>query len=198
MVWYDSSFKLVRYDYHDSQPSAPYYTTSPMTMIHDFARGLQYTIDNDYENCTIMPISPGQFDAEISVQDYLQYKSYVVQMKNPLELFHTDVQTRYIGQRTVRNLLCDVFIGEIQSYSMPGLTGSHPAILQYYFLTGGWTELGKDNDDSTTSFPVKLDITIVDVYILHTTSSTLKYSTLIYPYLIYRNVTVINNNIDSK
>jgi len=32
------------------------------------------------------------------MQEYLKDKSFVIKMKSPLELFHTDIQTRYIGQ----------------------------------------------------------------------------------------------------
>ena len=61
--------------------------------------GLQYTIDKYYKNCTISPITAGQFDSEIdNMQEYLKDKSFVVKMKSPLELFHTDIQTRYVGQ----------------------------------------------------------------------------------------------------
>ncbi|CAC5396031.1 unnamed protein product [Mytilus coruscus] len=161
-VWYDSSFKLARYDYHDSKGVPPYYSINPMTIIHDFSTGLQYVIDKYYENCTISPITPGQYDSELNPQEYMKDKSYVIKMKSPIELFHLNTETRYVGQKTVRNLLCDVFLGMIQSYTMPGLNGSHPAILEYYFLTGGWTEVGKDDDAINPFVPVKLDITIVD------------------------------------
>ena len=38
-------------------------------------------------------------------------------------------------QKTIRNILCDVFIGLDENYYVPGLNGSHPAILEFYFLT---------------------------------------------------------------
>ncbi|VDH95823.1 Hypothetical predicted protein [Mytilus galloprovincialis] len=36
-VWYDSSLKLARYDYHDSKGVPPFYSINPMTIIHDFS-----------------------------------------------------------------------------------------------------------------------------------------------------------------
>lgn len=38
-VWYDHENKLLRYDYRNSEEVAPFYTTNPISEVHDYSTG---------------------------------------------------------------------------------------------------------------------------------------------------------------
>uniref|UniRef100_K1QRX2 Uncharacterized protein n=1 Tax=Magallana gigas TaxID=29159 RepID=K1QRX2_MAGGI len=97
-VWYSKDYKLVRYDFHNTKPTSPYYSTNPMTIIHDFNTGIQYALDRLYENCTIAAIKAGAFDSTLDFSELIKDGSYVVALKNPMDIFHLTPQMRFIGQ----------------------------------------------------------------------------------------------------
>ncbi|KAK3090575.1 hypothetical protein FSP39_012798 [Pinctada imbricata] len=161
-VWYDSSYRLTRYDYRSTKSEAPYYSTNPMTVIHDFNTGIQYVIDKLYQNCTISPIHPGSYDSELDAQAMVQNKAYILLMKNPLEYFHVSKNVRFIGQRNVRGMECNVYESVVQQYTMPGFPGTYTAVLQFFFLINSWSGSGINSGMSSKDQPVKLDIIIVE------------------------------------
>ncbi|XP_033739126.1 LOW QUALITY PROTEIN: uncharacterized protein LOC117326485 [Pecten maximus] len=162
-IWYDSSYKLVRYDYHQSyQPRAPFYSTNPMTFIHDFNTGVAYNIDRDFENCTVLPIGSAGIDSELDPKSVLKNGAIVVQMKSPLEFFHISDNYKFIGQKTVRDQLCSGYESLVQNFSMPGLSfTNNTALIRYFFLQGGWTEVPEDSRDLTFAQPVRMEITVI-------------------------------------
>ncbi|KAJ8305362.1 hypothetical protein KUTeg_015907, partial [Tegillarca granosa] len=102
-VWYDTGYKLVRYDYTDSKPLPPFYSTNPMTHVmykdynSNYSPGLAYNIDQFYQNCTITQINAGTFDADLSGQ--VKTNGYIIQMKSPLEVFHITNNYKFMGQQ---------------------------------------------------------------------------------------------------
>ncbi|OWF34898.1 uncharacterized protein LOC110443619 isoform X2 [Mizuhopecten yessoensis] len=162
-VWYDSSYKFVRYDYHQSyKPTPPFYSTNPMTLIHDFNTGVAYTIDRDFENCTVAPIGSAGIDSEVDPKVALKNGAYVVQMKSPLEFFHISNNYKFIGQKSIRGQLCSGYEILVQNFGMPGLSfTNNTALIRYFFLEGGWTEVPEDSRDLTFSQPVRMEMTIM-------------------------------------
>ncbi|XP_060081859.1 uncharacterized protein LOC132561146 [Ylistrum balloti] len=164
-IWYDSFYKFVRYDYHQSyQPRPPFYSTNPMTFIHDFNTGVAYNIDRDFENCTVVPIGSAAIDSELDPKSALKNGAYVVQMKSPLEFFHITNNYKFIGQKSVRDQLTSGYETIVHNFSMPGLSfTNNTALIRYFFLQGGWTEVSADSRDLTFSQPVRMEITIMQL-----------------------------------
>ncbi|XP_069128222.1 uncharacterized protein [Argopecten irradians] len=162
-IWYDSSYKLVRYDYHQSyQPTPPFYSTNPMTFIHDFNTGVAYNIDRDFENCTVLPIGSAAIDSELDPKAALKNGAYIVQMKSPSEFFHISNNYKFIGQKSVRGQLCSGYEILVQNFSMPGLAfTNNTALIRYFFLEDGWTEVPEDSRDLTFSQPVRMELTVL-------------------------------------
>lgn len=159
-VWYDTGYKLVRYDYTDSKPLPPFYSTNPMTVIHDFNSGLAYNIDQFYQNCTITQINAGTFDADLSGQ--VKTNGYIIQMKSPLEVFHITNNYKFMGQKTVREMLCNVFETVLKDFTMPGLNGTYTALVQYFFLAQDWFEVGNRESQLTTKQIIRQEFSILE------------------------------------
>ncbi|XP_061182284.1 uncharacterized protein LOC133190610 [Saccostrea echinata] len=169
-VWYSQDYKLVRYDFHNSKPTNPYYSTNPMTVIHDFNTGIQYALDRFYENCTMSAIQPGAFDSTLDFAELITDGSYVVKLKSPMDIFHLTPQMRFIGQRTVRDFLTNVYEAILQNFTMPGLVGKYTAIVEYYFIVNGWAESASSDAGVTEQYLVKTDLIIVEKALVITTN----------------------------
>ncbi|ESO85118.1 hypothetical protein LOTGIDRAFT_168146 [Lottia gigantea] len=160
-VFYDYDYKLLRYDYRGGTPFPPYYSLFTLTTIHDFNTGLAYVIDQEYLNCTVSQITakgPLGFDAELDPKAQKYYNGYVVDMKSPLEFFGLTSSYTFIGQKTVRGILCDVFEGEVNNFIPPGLNDTVKAIFQYYFQSGSWTTITDGSTDVPRSMPILLNV----------------------------------------
>lgn len=55
-------------------------------------------MDRLYENCTIAAIKAGAFDSTLDFSELIKDGSYVVALKNPMDIFHLTPQMRFIGQ----------------------------------------------------------------------------------------------------
>nr|XP_022315495.1 uncharacterized protein LOC111119542 [Crassostrea virginica] len=169
-VWYSQDYKLVRYDFHNTKPTSPYFSTNPMTVMHDFNTGIQYAMDRFYENCTISPIKAGAFDSTLDFSELIKDGSYVVKLKDPMTVFHLTPNMRFIGQRTVRDFLTNVFEAVLQNFTLPGLNGKYTAIIEYYFLVTGWVESASSDSGGTQQYLVKTDMIIVEKALVITTN----------------------------
>ncbi|KAK3584919.1 hypothetical protein CHS0354_021792 [Potamilus streckersoni] len=206
-VWYASKYKLVKYDFHTANSQPPFYSSNPVTVIHDFntdvklttphgsfrdnksakliatnefkgarqtspklpltyslhlLEGIAYNIDRFYDNCTITQIPNNGVD---SVQDNANKKtdsSYILRMRTPLELFKIDNTYRFVGQRTTRGILCNVFESLRTDFQLPNYNGTFHSIFQFYFLETGWKETSVGVGSSYMQ-PVRLDITAIEV-----------------------------------
>ncbi|XP_033126601.1 uncharacterized protein LOC117124474 [Anneissia japonica] len=105
--WYDYSANLIRYDYAPVAPLPGYtYGLDPMSEIHDYNTGIAYLIDKYTNNCTAMPIYNSTSDS-VPTDD-----PHYIRMKTGYEMFGYDqVNYKYEGQRTVRGILCHVWVG---------------------------------------------------------------------------------------
>ncbi|XP_048758881.2 uncharacterized protein LOC125668617 isoform X1 [Ostrea edulis] len=169
-VWYSQDYKLVRYDFHNTKPTGPFYSTNPMTTIHDYNTGIQYALDRFYENCTMSAIQPGAFDSTLDFSELITRGSYVVKLKSPMDVFHLTPQMRFIGQRTVRDFLTNVYEAVLKNYTMPGLNGRFTAIVEYYFITNGWVESASSDAGDTKQYLVKTDMIIIEKALVITTN----------------------------
>lgn len=77
---------------------------------------------------------------------------------------------RFIGQRTVRDFLTNVYEAVMKNFTMPGLNGSFTAIIEYYFIVNGWVESASSDTGGTQQFLVKTDIIIVEKALVITTN----------------------------
>ncbi|XP_064606903.1 uncharacterized protein LOC135471555 [Liolophura sinensis] len=166
-VWYDSEYKLVRWDYRNSQPKAPFWTTNPLSEIHDFNTGVAYVTDQLLGNCSIVPIEATAFD----VTEKKTGKSpsaasdprYAVRIKNPQEMFFLDDSYDYVGQRTIEDKLCDLYVSNRTDFVVPGTTGPYRTIFEFYFLSTDWTEETNDGISAASAYPVRLILSAEDI-----------------------------------
>ncbi|XP_052774803.1 uncharacterized protein LOC128213258 [Mya arenaria] len=163
-VYYDYSYKLVRFDYRPGNVY-PYYTSNPVTEIHDYSTGIAYAIDKTLGNCSIIPIQNASFDASINITvNQNANKQFYIRMKSPSQLFYLDNKTySYEGQRTVRGVLCDVFISKRTDFTLPYISVPFTSTFEFFFLADSWTEQNNLGQKSITKdVPIQLAITTPD------------------------------------
>ncbi|XP_053395706.1 uncharacterized protein LOC123524576 [Mercenaria mercenaria] len=150
-IYYDSDFKLVRYDLVNTQPSPPLFTVDPISTIHDYSSGLSYTLDKKEGNCTIAPITNNSFDVGST-----HNAGFVLKMKSPIDLFYLNGTYRYAGQRTIRGILCDVFEDRRTDFRYGANPLPQPAVFQFYFMSNDWQEMSEDDGTAVNSQPIAL------------------------------------------
>lgn len=150
-VYYDSDFKLVRYDLVNTQPSPPLFTSDPISTIHDYSSGLAYTLDKKEGNCTIAPITNNSFDVGSG-----HNAGFVIKMKSPIDLFYLNGTYRYAGQRTIRGILCDVFEDKRSDFRFGDNPLPQVAVFQFYFMSNDWQEMSEDDGTAVMSQPIAL------------------------------------------
>ena len=60
--------------------------------------GVRYLTDKTQGNCTILPLTNASGDATMNLTSQNNVDSYIINLKNPLQLFNLDVNFTYIGQ----------------------------------------------------------------------------------------------------
>ncbi|XP_076072819.1 uncharacterized protein LOC143044643 [Mytilus galloprovincialis] len=147
-IWYDTNFNLVRYDI--VQTGAPYYSNSPLKHIHDYNAGVAYVIDTGMQNCTIKPISKNFIDKK---------KNGSYHMLNPLDLFHMNKTYKFIGQKTVRGMTCNIFEATVSDFKLDLADPQQfDSTFQYYFLKDNWSSNSDSGSELTHAQPIRLDI----------------------------------------
>ncbi|KAL4236320.1 hypothetical protein ACF0H5_004707 [Mactra antiquata] len=126
--------------------------------------GLSYVIHKRTQQCTVSPISNSSFDVLTPTNENIT--GYVLRLKNPLEIFDLTQQFKYVGQSTIRTILCDVFEGQ-QTIDLGD--GKQKAVVQFYFMAKNWEELSANSGQTVPSQPVSLKITAAD------SSDTIRY-----------------------
>ncbi|XP_052257637.1 uncharacterized protein LOC127862517 [Dreissena polymorpha] len=151
-IYYDFSYQLVRFDYRPSSAGYPYYTTNPVTQIHDYSTGFAYAIDKTQGNCSVRPIQNASFYASVTQRPDTQF---YIHMKAASQLLYLDNTTySYEGQRTVRGMLCDVYISKRTDFTLPNISINFTSTFEFYF----WS----DSPINLTT-PVQLVITTPDI-----------------------------------
>ena len=67
--------------------------------------GVRYLTDKTQGNCTILPLTNTSGDATMNFTSQNNVDSYILNLKNPLQLFNLDVNYTYIGQVCVGNFI---------------------------------------------------------------------------------------------
>ncbi|XP_059170926.1 uncharacterized protein LOC131952326 [Physella acuta] len=174
-VWYDGVSDIVRYDTRDATSDTPYMNT----YIHDFQNGVSYQIDQVRKTCDMSPIGPGVFDVVTGQPS--KDGSQVVSMKSPQSLFYLNNRYKYIGQKSVRGIKCDVYEASRTDFSLAVYNMSTQySVFKYYFQSvssafyksgnpcgskknfystqDGWDYVVPDGTDITNRKPVMLEI----------------------------------------
>uniref|UniRef100_A0A2C9KRQ4 LolA-like domain-containing protein n=1 Tax=Biomphalaria glabrata TaxID=6526 RepID=A0A2C9KRQ4_BIOGL len=126
-VWYDSMMDIVRYDTRDAYSSTPVMTT----YIHDFVTGVAYQINQVTKQCFIKPIAQGSFD--VVTGQTTQDGSLIVSLKSPQSMFYLDDSYIYVGEKTVRGILCDVFESRRKDFKIGAYNISSSSVFKFYF-----------------------------------------------------------------
>ncbi|XP_045160097.2 uncharacterized protein LOC123525262 isoform X2 [Mercenaria mercenaria] len=163
-TWYDETFKLFRRDYHPLMPVYPIYTTHPITEIHDYKTGVRYVIDKSYGNCTTTALPSNLMDASLNITASKYNGSFVINMKNPLQLFHLNWNYTYIGQNQVRDILCDTYVAVAQNLTINGFVSNQKTVITFYFSAQEWTHVyDSDKGMTQTAVPVKMDVVTSEI-----------------------------------
>ncbi|XP_060602473.1 uncharacterized protein LOC132755602 [Ruditapes philippinarum] len=160
-TWYDGSFQLFRRDYHPLIPLYPIYTMHPLTEIHDYKTGVRYVIDKSYGNCTTTSLSTNLIDTSLNTNKY--NGSFIIDLKNPLQLFHLDWNYTYIGQNPVRGILCDTYIAQTKNLTINGFISNQNCTITFYFTSKEWSNFhDSDKGMTSTSVPVQMEIYVYE------------------------------------
>ncbi|XP_052257638.1 uncharacterized protein LOC127862518 isoform X1 [Dreissena polymorpha] len=153
-IYYDFSYQLVRFDYRRRRSTG--HTTNLVTEIHteihDYRTGIAYTMDKTRVNCSVRPIQNASFFTSVTQKPDAQV---YIHMKAASQLLYLDNKTySYEGQRTVRGMLCDVYISKRTDFTLPNISINFTSTFEFYF----WF-------DSTINQirPVQLVITTPDI-----------------------------------
>ncbi|XP_071117690.1 uncharacterized protein [Haliotis cracherodii] len=104
-AWYDNEYKVIRVDYPDQG--------RPTIHIDDFNRGTRYTIDKEYGNCSMTPLP----DTVMDTKRVGKGNHWFLELLDPLEFLRLQADFVYVGQRTVRGLICDLFVAKVTGKS---------------------------------------------------------------------------------
>lgn len=111
--FYDHDHNISRIDMIPSMNMTHYgnrFGYRPLRVIDDFTSGLEYVIDDELRNCTVTSIHE-------SLDAVYDYKTHTVTMRSPYQLFYMDqFKLKYKGQRKIRDILCDVWAGEVSNW----------------------------------------------------------------------------------
>ncbi|XP_014775129.1 uncharacterized protein LOC106872607 [Octopus bimaculoides] len=146
-IYYDFKKKLFRLDYFENIKGNPGYLEGQLTQIHDYNTDTAYIIRKNDIKCEMKSIE------EIS-DLYKQIDITKTRLRNNQEILQLD-KSKYIyeGQRTVRGILCDVWIAHRDDYPLPKSTLS---VWEWYFASDDAVlDIGEREE---TNFPVRLEI----------------------------------------
>ncbi|KAL5016138.1 hypothetical protein ScPMuIL_005727 [Solemya velum] len=155
-IWYDTIRKLSRFDFNYGQPRPPYHTMNPVSMIHDFNTGIAYAVNLVQGNCSSGRLTDPYFNlhADINIDLYDAY--HILTMRSSQSFFHFETEFKFIGQETLRSMLCDVFEG-VGTLVVNGRT-VHVKFKQY-FMTSHWSQLNESSANTRKGIPVRQIVT---------------------------------------
>ena len=92
---------MVRMMYRNKKREASsFYTTDPLTIIHDYNIGVSFAYNHILRNCTITGITNSSFDEDAEFTHTLENEhSYYVRMKNAESVLFLDREYVYTGER---------------------------------------------------------------------------------------------------
>ncbi|XP_033126569.1 uncharacterized protein LOC117124445 [Anneissia japonica] len=147
-AWLSETFKLVRYDHTAvvSRSDLYYDVGDTISEIHDYNTSVAYIINKRIGTCVVLPISNTSYEAVPTDPAH-------VRMRTAQELFFglTDMNYEYEGEKYIRNILTDTWIGE-GSETLKEQT--YTSTWEWFFTAENWTE----NMVSSDSVPIRIDI----------------------------------------
>ncbi|RUS88567.1 hypothetical protein EGW08_003667 [Elysia chlorotica] len=160
-LWYDQEAKMVRIDYSFDPPGSAQYTNG-ITSIGDFNTGIEYTIDH-IKGCSVAPQKAKDVGVNAKQKTLDGTQFFTVDITDPNTFFYMNQNYTYVGQRTVRNILCDVFIAAVSNFTVEG--SQTTATFEYHFLASNWHDVPIDASDMVTGiYPVQLVINAPERY----------------------------------
>uniref|UniRef100_A0A2C9JY44 LolA-like domain-containing protein n=1 Tax=Biomphalaria glabrata TaxID=6526 RepID=A0A2C9JY44_BIOGL len=132
-IWYDARARLVREDTRTLHPDFQVRVNTTVTEIHDFNTDVRYIIDLR-GGCMAFAMDNKQPDAR-----FWYNQSILIDMKDPNSFFQFNDDYKYVGQRLVRGITCDVFSTVIPDFNAGGQSVN--ATFEYYFLPPNWNDI---------------------------------------------------------
>ena len=98
---FDEDYQLVKLEYRNSRKEATtYFSTDPLTIIHDYNIGVSFAYNHVLRNCTISGITNSSFDEDAQFTNSLDNEhSYYVRMKSAQSVLFLDRPYVYTGER---------------------------------------------------------------------------------------------------
>jgi hypothetical protein len=119
-VYYNSLYKLVRYDMQNAQiDDDTFNSQDPLVIIHDFNVGVAYGINKKFGNCSCKALTNNTFDEDaVLTQTWWNMGfGYELSLKTPEQFLELDADYAYTGQRKNRGIETNVFLGKkIRNY----------------------------------------------------------------------------------
>ncbi|KAL5010086.1 hypothetical protein ScPMuIL_012391 [Solemya velum] len=163
-VWYDTRLKLARYDFRYATPVAPFWTDNPIMLIHDFNTGVAYAVDKVLGNCTMSSMSDIWVNQRLDFENNVYDNFHILKMKTPQEMIRSNVALEFVGQATVRHILCDVFEGSGEEY----INGKKQFVnYKQYFMSKDWTQLSNTGYKPIRAHPVRMKVTDLETLITY-------------------------------
>ncbi|XP_029650126.1 uncharacterized protein LOC115223610 [Octopus sinensis] len=156
-LWVSEKYQMVRRDFH---PISYADAGHPVTEIYNYLTGTVYTRDNLMLNCSYNTLQ----NADTNDDDILQHildvmNGKATRMVDTLQILQLDREnTFYNGQRSLRNVVCDVFISMKTIQTDSG--ASKNVTFEYYFMTNDWKLIpDRGGPESViTQIPMMLEI----------------------------------------
>lgn len=98
---FDEDLQLVKLEYRNKKKEATtFYSTDPLTMIHDYNIGVTFAYNHLLRNCTIAGITNSSFDEDAEFTNSLENEhSYYVRMRSAKSVLFLDREYVYTGER---------------------------------------------------------------------------------------------------
>ncbi|XP_071098409.1 uncharacterized protein [Haliotis cracherodii] len=146
---YDYTINLVSYKYYP--PAHSPYGTDVLVEVHDYNTGVAYITDPMLGNCSARRIESTSLDAHV-------INGNDVRIRTSQEFFNfNNASYHYIGERTVRNVKCDVWTALRHDWPA-GVTGVNSTFEWYFAQPQVTEEIGYNNAE--TKVPVMLEVTV--------------------------------------
>ncbi|KAK7462609.1 hypothetical protein BaRGS_00038362, partial [Batillaria attramentaria] len=124
---YDRLGNIASFTFHGITSFSPKYGTGTLAVVHDFNTGTEYVRDMERGNCSMEELSD---TLDVATQSDL----VTLRLKTSRDMLQLDGNYTFQG-RTIRDMLCDVWVAEKHAKDMLGITIN--GTYEWAFLTFG-------------------------------------------------------------
>ncbi|XP_025108000.1 uncharacterized protein LOC112572504 [Pomacea canaliculata] len=127
---YDSLGRVAAYKFRGATIFARSYGLNPLVIVHDFATGTEYVVDQLQGNCTISPLTTTPDVGHVAKDPVL------LRINSAKEMFQMTGNYTYVGVRTIRGVPCDVWATRLVASDLLGISVN--ATREWAFSSTEW------------------------------------------------------------